>query len=1801
MHTRLTPSARQLAAWLFLLIASVARLRGEVIDTITSLTFTNRTGFVLASDSLNGLPGYTRDTIDVLSVVRYARSTANTNYVWDYTYQLRLLDSLGVAQPLLVDGVTNTVQSETLVVNRTGPIILFPDVSRVSRLTPASRLDPYQDYRVELRLLRRLNGTLGRPAFTGDEATTAGERFLHFPSLVATDADVNVIPVLESGAWTRTYLLTGGGAKSNLQAQVNFQAYRWDRWNLSPLTNDVTFSLDLELRDAATDALIPLADSRVTAVKAVGTYANGDPMTPWIGNLSHTVELSPLTQLDPINKTYKLTVTIGHYPTAGSFVPREGNSVSLANRRLLHLNGRLLFGAIETRYTSIANNPVQGVISAGTMPTTVAVDGQSGFLVGAPGYTYGDGTALSVRVSSDGTARLAAGSVALTGPSPDEEYIENIRVVRGVVTLDTTGAFADLGVYHPAGFSYAFGTAGKLTLGASIFSNIRLGQDLHPLADPELTSFAVDVWAVEETKPVWMKMTGIKWLVNQGRFEWTPSGEAVYVRKEEYARLAASSAGPGKIKVSNERYFESVDRVLSSKVIVEANDKGAALMTVEFGFKPGGMLTHFPYGSIMSWAAGGVQTVERDEVNPKKSFLPGAAVLGSYARDCQDIDCGTTAGNDSMLLKPVGDELRFTPDGGLHGIGSLQVAKRLSWGWIAEPSIQRYAHQTDSFAEASYLMSGFFLRGDRATNTSIFLKPGTILFTGFTVSNEILTRVERPKNAGYATGWADYAGMNFRVSTDGGKKAQSVLAGKPTGDYPLTGRSKYYVRQGGVSGIHEAVFGQFPEEFELYGYPVNFENFGLSFLDTENKDSRTQGYVTVKGPSNFRQNFEELKFTCLGALTDAKVPAAEASVAKVLEYWTADFYTRAIQFDRKASDQCDPGKGVLTLGVDAFAVHVEGTLHGVLGFHPSGNLVTRADCQAPNGPLDLPFDSRLKMPTNFKLKGPKDEKYNVVPVSDAYLSNWDNRAQNPRGVGFMNFAAKLDVPFFEDLKVHAHTSANREQTNAPLYLMGGWPTKGYQVAGKDFFNDKTFDSDNKGFPGDVNVVEYEEGKESLGDKYHVRAIRNWLDLVQLDAPLKWSSSGRAFTGYEQVKTDLVVISAHYEPKYLSAMNAELTFGIQYEGVPQINIANLAFDQLGGLQDAFQDVVQAQVIDQGFDALNSLLVAGIQDVLDPVMDSLLEAPINLLFNELSSHYDPVQKKFLIDSNAVRDILKKYCGTAGGLPNNFRNLLETGLLGDLTNPNGLVGQIDGRLQDAESALMQIESLLAETGDGNRQLVTKLLKQLVQTLVSQATDSPVAQSLAGMAADIAGGAIDPKLNEFLKDADPTLDEIRNVIVSVRGVFTQVRGALGNGQEFLNELKAKMNDLVAANEVLNAMTKTCQDIDGYLAQFQSGVDNPFTPANAAAFKQFVRQRLGDRLIGSAIPAAFTSILKQRLYDVESAVHEAVDSVFQEVNTIMRDTLSEALSEIDNSINGLLGDSISSTMGAGRINGYAHIVGDSLKELRLDIYAQFKVPTEMEFNAYVLIRELDSESEENGCIDKGEKATEVRIGAKDVDLSFISTDLTASVEAKFTFKTDSGFEIMGVGAGIELTGELSFATFKITYLGAQMAFGTQDNYFSAACSLEFNSYKAKGGIYFGKTCSLDPFFWDPDVQQVIGKPPFTGVYAYGEVWIPISEALLGIPATCLFEISAGVGLGAGVFIEGPTFVGKMLLGCYGSVLCLASLEGELKLVAVKNPDGLQLKGGGRLEGCLGPCPFCLCAEARVDVTYKNGDWDVSY
>jgi len=64
------------------------------------------------------------------------------------------------------------------------------------------------------------------------------------------------------------------------------------------------------------------------------------------------------------------------------------------------------------------------------------------------------------------------------------------------------------------------------------------------------------------------------------------------------------------------------------------------------------------------------------------------------------------------------------------------------------------------------------------------------------------------------------------------------------------------------------------------------------------------------------------------------------------------------------NDACIPGQGWLTLGVKAFATHVDQPLYGVLGFLTNGNLIARSD--GVNG-----VTSRLKGPNVIAVSGPE--------------------------------------------------------------------------------------------------------------------------------------------------------------------------------------------------------------------------------------------------------------------------------------------------------------------------------------------------------------------------------------------------------------------------------------------------------------------------------------------------------------------------------------------------------------------------------------------------------------------------------------------------------------------------------------------------------------------------------------------------------------------------------------------------------------------------------------------------------------
>ncbi len=306
----------------------------------------------------------------------------------------------------------------------------------------------------------------------------------------------------------------------------------------------------------------------------------------------------------------------------------------------------------------------------------------------------------------------------------------------------------------------------------------------------------------------------------------------------------------------------------------------------------------------------------------------------AYARDCEDTNCSASLAGPAVLqFSAAGNQLGFTPDGGLLAYGSVPSAN-LTWGYVGSGNL-RAAGRPGAGRGVSHARHLPARRSDHP-RLPRFSRRSCCLRALATASNP--SYFERPGQSNYLVGAANYAGLNFRLPANG----RSFLAGQDTGTYPLTD-SKYYVRAGGVSGKHQAL--TFPSGLMLYGYQFTFLYYRLSFLDSENWESRTDGAISFPTqPAGFTQEFQRMKFTCRGALDSAEVPPNSGS--KHLNYWTADFTPQSIEFHPQISDTCGTGTRFLVLGVETHLPFIPQAFHATLGFKPNGNLVTPADTVA---------------------------------------------------------------------------------------------------------------------------------------------------------------------------------------------------------------------------------------------------------------------------------------------------------------------------------------------------------------------------------------------------------------------------------------------------------------------------------------------------------------------------------------------------------------------------------------------------------------------------------------------------------------------------------------------------------------------------------------------------------------------------------------------------------------------------------------------------------------------------------------
>ncbi|MGC9452053.1 MAG: hypothetical protein ACP5I4_11470 [Oceanipulchritudo sp.] len=1786
--------------------------------------------------------GYLWNGINVTTDVTFTKNTffTGSQVTREMRVGFQLLDSGGNPVTLNTPGGTGTVLYDDdwegdadagfpITISSIGTSVTE---SFAGRLRPVAQLDPTEAYAVRVLVYwyepvtNPITGITFNRWTVDDSLDAAPQNYLHFVGDFSGDANLNVISVLNSVSFTDRSALLGADPSTDayaFQVNANTTLYRFDDWDAARTQTSVQiiYSMELWRKDALNgDEQIPINQDQFSFNELLYNYDINFFDIPTSRTVNHSLGIVPLVQLDPVNEQYYARVQVTHVENPFGPLIWPGNIVNSTSEKLMHFNGQLFFNSFETTMEDFANDPAPGA-SWFASYVQGSLNGAVGFLTGSNGYKWGPAS-LTIRLSADGSATVVSPtfSVPVVPPdSPDIGSVGGVRFERGDLTLDHgQGLLATVTTILPTGMAWMNGKNDLRANGTLVFPGTLLTQDLLPSGSSYTYTTGSNFYVVEETKPLAFEASAMVWEVGSGQVTASGTSQISYVREDELGDLAVAPVPSlESFKRSNEQHYRAVGTLFSStNIVVVPGSSGEALLTADMSMGSGSFLSHFPHDVKVSFSSGYLSIVD-DLIDVDSSYLGGAADLEIlYNQACLGEDCGAAVLSQAMRMIPLPGEFRFTSDGGLVAQGIVDnstTPDNLAWGYI--DSLGDFHHQTSSFLEVDFHMPGHFIRGDQSTAPTPSDGPGLILYSGFLAEDP--TVVERPGTNAYLDGLADYAGFNYRVGQNGSVFSFSIIAGQ-NATFDLTGRCKYYIRPGGLIGIHEAVPGTFPESFTLYGYDMTFSQYGLNYRMNQPGDSRTEGAIYLPYPSNFTQPFEEMLFTCLGGLDEAKVPAGTGD--QVMEYWLANISIHTLDF--ASENGCDPTADTFLLaGVTGEAAYIDAPLYGTLGYLPSGELMIPSSSS-------INEDSRLYLPAVVRFDGPtketdpgdpsqnETEVYQLVPATLAYYNDYASSGNQAPGNGIINFAGTLDVAFFEDLEVHMQTSARNvlPTQTVPIHLMGGW-TEGTSPQ-KTFFNSPAFDEDNTGFPAGVPAAVYRNEAGNGGDPtpYLIHARQDWLGVVNFDYPLKWSNATRSFESYEPKTDDFLVITSEHKLDYLSAETAELSLGITYEGIPEINLTNFVINEIDKNTGVFQSLLleakkpvvdaiergvddMAEMLNDNMEALYAELISTIeQDVVEQVYKDLESAA------KISGTYNPsvangILKGYLTDTNAtLKDLLKQMADPVGDASYLFAEIDKR-----LENIEvGINAIIDAAYIDANGNLVPTPSLSVEefTGfltknNGDFQILNAFIERLLAELAPE-INNELNALLAGAVDDL-----NARINDLLTEVEPTIDQVVAILTDLRDTVTQVRTAVAQGGELINELNSI---ITKAEGEIDAMTA---DILNELDAFFATIPDPeaFLSYTKEEIKSRIRNEIRDLLFGTDFIAEIQVTLKQYFYDVDAAINEAISEAFAQVNKVVRDLVSDVLSEVDDTINGFLGD-ISDTMGAGKLNGYAQFNGDALRRLHIDLYLQLNIPDEMEFNGYLTIEQFDSEGDDT-CSPgtPGGVVTEVSVGATDVGADWIAPDLRISVGGKFNFQGSQNFKPLGLGGSFELTsGEVSFESFRITAMGAALMFGASENYLAAELGLAFNSYEAYGGVYFGRTCSIDPLLMvDPDVAALLGDPDptFTGIYMYGECHIPVSEAALGIPATCMFRITAGVGAGAFYFVEGNTLGGKIYAAASGEALCLVSIKGEVTMIGLMQAGELSFQGKGKLSGKVGACPFCIKFGKTASVKFKGGSWDV--
>ncbi|MCC6232341.1 MAG: hypothetical protein IT580_06830 [Verrucomicrobiales bacterium] len=1629
----------------------------------------------------------------------------------------------------------------------------------------------------------------------------------------------------------------GGEAAGNVRVVV--RAQRLDDSAEAASEVAVPFRLRVSLHEEGTGEKIPLARPEVEQDRVMASRsADGGPDTQiWWRDVSLVPAAGAGLRMD---RLYTVRVDLSHREADGGEIV-DGTLQSLSTP-LLVLSGRLYFGEgarqIETRYLEVENDAAAEAIEAGgILSTRLKIPAGAGHITGLTEATFGDGSPLRVEVDANGDAFFrpspTAAQVWLRGESSSFGNVAGLVLERTQPKLDAEGASAEeISVHLPAGAGFSTRSTDLVLRNHLNFGESPLDQGLAPLASEYRRTAAEEGAAAfsvhHERLPVRVACSEVVWLVREGKLRWA-AGEATYVHAADLGRLeelvGAATAGlvvhgddrrPG-----NDQYLREARSASAALVMSQRSDQGSGI-DVSVSAAATDYRPHFPLGVELPVLGarldlGSAEVVEAVSSVDLDPLRPGQL---SYVRDCPTGDCpgGTSPGSISIRV-PEG-RLSVDSQGGLRGLGEVAGAPTsVSWGGSMSG---QYTHRVGAFAAAALYVPGFVALRE-AGNLEPAQRAAALLLSGSGEPGNA-ARVERPGTESYLEGRANYAGLNFRVET-GSHTGESLLAGKPTGAYPLRGNTKLYLRASGVNGVVQA--SAFPGELEIYGFPMRFRGFGLAFLSGENVDSRTAGELTVREPAGFRLPFERLRFRCLGELADATLPG-ETGLRR-LHYWVTEFTPRTLEFRRPDSaPSCSASEeGFLVVGATIVLEQVVQPVHGLLAFDgASGDLATAAD--------GSPIDSRLMLPGQFALRAADSGTYPLHGLSRAYFNRHRSAGRPERG--FLTFFGRLDVPFFEDPRVQVLLVPG--EGGAGTFLAGGWnaldssptpPGRAWLEAGRSPFESQSFDAANRGFPAELGLTA-ESYRDHEGARFHPRAQKLWQGMTSFDFALKWEPLTRRFTSFEEPPSAFLVFEVGRQLRQMTGKRADVQFAAEFKGLPRFHPEQLLLEEVEGrtgvfgsvsnaLQSAMGEAAQTVRLSRAIERLDDLVRDRLNEMLDAPLRQAFAPVVELLYEHLVQAEDAGQ-------GVASKLKAEFCGR---LSDAFLRDAMVALLEGTNEVGGLARGVDRALTEARDGVSSLQSILAKRSAGPGRAPSRfVVQEISKRLLREQLDPPV---LGEVIANSAGQLLDELLAEYVTQLEPVYAEIEAQLSEVdRQLATAQRGLREGGDSLFGQLDQAVTEAGALLELgKKARAELCARV-GELAEVTGGVVGDREPAQ---IKRELQRILEEQFYGSLIPREVGFVLRSRFAGARGIFRQSLDQWFANLN----DQVLGAVRELgERGIGGAAGlgpseefvsalGALNDSVGAARLHGHARINGDSLHEARLDGHFQLNVPdpkNPLHFDAFVLYESADALPVVTACPGTSIAGGVITFGATASSSAGLAgnqaaTPLKVGMEARLSL-SDRGIPT-GADGKLSFGGQQKVGGYELKDAQFLMGFGPGKSYLGARLAGSFEGIAAEVSGFFGRTCALSPLeAVDPDVVRVLSLPEVgfvdgagtltgapVGYYLSAGGWFPL-EKLLGVPTTCLLSLRARAVHGWFGFVRGNfsnpeslrfVYGQRELWAVEGEVLCGIGVSGELKLIGAvaASPADPRTAAGAilgdlKVGAKLGICPVCETFEKRFGI-----------